>query len=554
MDATQIWRAALDRISKHVSSGAFATWFRDTVGLDLQGDVLVVGVGSPFAQNHLEQRFLETARDAASEIVGHPMRLTFQVRTTPPPGRLQAGVPQATHARDLGTRQRVIRARATVAQRSAPARRPFTETARPGQPSLFVVPDAPGPSHTLDAEPHTRDAARFLPPSTASEAVSAPRQSATSLALLAERSPQSAPATPFMLDDIPDDLLPPTALNPRYTFETFVEGDDNRFALAAALEVVNVPGERYNPLVITGDVGLGKTHLLHAIGHRLSAAGLSVAYVTAERFMNEIVEAIRLHTCANFRRRYRTVDALLVDDVQFVAGKEATELEFLHTFNALYERNKQIVLTCDRPPSTLRTLHTGLRSRFASGLLVDLHMPDRDLRLAILRAKAAAQCISFPDEVFFFLADLPTASVRELEGALTTVAARARMRGRAPTLEDVARQFRAHDAESSSIESAPLPPEQVLGAVAQHYDVTVEALRSNSRERHLAWVRHVAMYILREVTPASHQQIAHLLHRSDHTTVMNGCQRVEQVLRKDEHIQQEIKTLCTRLRRPTSGR
>lgn len=537
MDATQIWRAALERIAQRVTSGAFSNWFRDTIALDLSEDLLVIGVGSTFARSHLEERFGETARVAVCETAGRSMRLAFEVRPTlfPKPSLAQASAPAST--------RRASRPRASVAEYAAPARRPHAETTRPAQPPLLIVPPQTRSATSRSAATPVPTKAHTM---VATGVATSPRETAPD-----EAAPQPAPATPFLLRDLGAEPSAQSSLNPRYTFETFVEGTENRFSFAAANEVAGAPGDRYNPLVITGGTGLGKTHLLHAIGHRLRAAGLHVAYVTAEQFMNEIIEAIRLHTCAAFRRRYRTVDALLVDDIQFVAGKDVTELEFLHTFNALHELDKQIVLTCDRPPATLPTLHTGLRSRFASGLLADLQMPDRELRLAILHAKATSQGLTLPEDVLLFLADQPRRSVRELEGALTTVAARARLLRANPTIEDVAHLFRVLGEEPNTTEAPS--PEEVLAAVARHFEVEVAELRGGSRERNLVKVRHVAMYLMREVTPASHQQIAKVLHKSDHTTVMNACLRVEQLMRDDERARTEIEALCARLR-PNANR
>lgn len=535
MDATQVWRAALDRIRLRVTPAVFSTWFRDTAALELAEDVLVVGTASSFGRAHLEQRFAELARIAVSEAAGRSMRLNFVVRpATLPPVVGTTPAPQAVTPRPRPKQTR----RPAISEHAAPARAPHVETNRPAQPPLLPLPSA-WPRH--DTQPVVADR------SSAASAAHEPASEPTHPPL-----PHHAPATPILLATAPDNLLPAMDLNPRYSFETFVEGTANRFAWAAAHEIMAAPGLSYNPLVITGGVGLGKTHLLHAIGHRLRKAGLAVAYVTTERFMNELLDAIRQHAGNAFRRRYRTVDVLLVDDIQFVAGKETTELEFLHTFNALYDLNRQIVLTSDVPPAAMRTLHLGLRSRFSSGLVADLQVPDRDLRLAILRAKSLTQGLALPEEVLACLAEQPFASIRELEGALTAVAARVRMLGAVPSIEQVTRLF--SDAREEQVQRSPLAPEEVLAAVARHHEVELASLRGSSRERHLAWVRQVAMYVLRELTTASHQQVGALLGGRDHTTVMHGCQRVEETMRKDERIRQEIETLCLRLRRgPSHG-
>ncbi len=330
---------------------------------------------------------------------------------------------------------------------------------------------------------------------------------------------------------------PLSDLHPRYVFETFIVGTANRLAYAAAEEVARAPGERYNPLLIYGGVGLGKTHLLHAIGHRARAAGRVVTYVTAERFTNEIIEAIRQRTTNEFRRRYRAVDVLLVDDVQFIAGRDSTEEEFFHTFNALHEANKQIVLTSDRIPQAMRHLHDRLRSRFAWGLMADIHPPDFAHRLEILRAKAVSKRLNVAEDVLAYLARPDCESIRALEGLLTRAVAHAQMLGE-PLDVSLARRILTPIAGESSA-SRKIGVEEVLAAVADHFGVRVDVLRGKSREHQVAWARQIAMYLLREETAISLHQIGDQLGGRDHTTIMHGCARVTQAL-KDPRTTQDL--------------
>ena len=335
------------------------------------------------------------------------------------------------------------------------------------------------------------------------------------------------------------------ALKPHYVFDEFIVGDSNRFAYAAAQSVAASPGQAYNPLFIYGGVGLGKTHLLMAIGHEAIANGLRVCYVTAETFTNEIIDAIQRNTQEEFRTRYRAMDMLLVDDIQFIGGKERTEEEFFHTFNALHNANKQIVVTSDRPPRSIPTLHDRLRSRFEWGLLADVATPDLAHRQAIVRAKAATLDIAIPPAVLDYLARPEGASVRALEGALNHIMASARLHGGKITMALVAATMRDCFGEMDKLELSPMI---VLDLVSSHYGVSPDGLLSKGRSRNLAWPRQVTMYLLREETENSLAQIGAALGGRDHTTVMHGCEHVADAIRRDETVQREITALRNALR------
>ncbi len=311
--------------------------------------------------------------------------------------------------------------------------------------------------------------------------------------------------------------LPDPGLNPEYTFEAFVVGHGNRLAHAASQAVAEAPARAYNPLFIYGGVGLGKTHLLHAIGQACYRRQMRVLYVSAEQFTNDLIESIRNHTTDAFRDKYRSADLLLVDDIQFIAGKESTQEEFFHTFNALRDTGRQIVLSSDRPPKAMVTLEERLRSRFEWGLIVDVQPPDYETRIAILRKKAARMGVEVPDEVIDFIARHIERNIRELEGALNRILAVSRLTGQPLTRETV---------EQALADLLPrrkeLSPQQILETVAAYYDLSVEALQSSRRSRNIAYPRQVAMYLLREETEASFPQIGAYLGGRDHTNVLYG--------------------------------
>jgi chromosomal replication initiator protein len=331
-------------------------------------------------------------------------------------------------------------------------------------------------------------------------------------------------------------------LNGRYTFSTFIVGQSNRLAHAAALSVAEHPGSTYNPLFIYGGVGLGKTHLLHAIGHRCLERGMSVCYVSSESFTNDLIQSIRSQKMAQFRERYRTLDVLLIDDVQFIAGKESTQEELFHTFNDLHSQGKQVVLSSDRPPKAMGTLEERLQSRFEWGLMADIQLPDYETRIAILRAKAESSNLAVPDEVLATIAHNVRKNIRELEGVLNKVIAYAQLTGRAidGQTADLALAELIHPPEK-------LTMEQVMATVAGYYHINVEALQSNSRSRTVAFPRQMAMYLARTETGLSFPQIGENLGKRDHTTVLYGYEKIGELLETDSAVRRDIMEIKARL-------
>ncbi len=324
-------------------------------------------------------------------------------------------------------------------------------------------------------------------------------------------------------------------LNPRYTFESYVVGNANRLAHAASLAVAESPAASYNPLFLYGGVGLGKTHLLHAIGHRAMACGRSVLYVSSETFTNEMINAIRTQSTESFRGKYRNNNLLLIDDIQFIAGKESTQEEFFHTFNALHSADSQIVLTSDRPPKAIPTLEERLRSRFEWGLLADIQPPDLEMRTAILRAKAESVGAQVPQSVLDYTARRIQSNIRELEGALNRILAYAQMM-HLPLDEETA----AAALQDVLVPAQALPPAQIIEAICRYYDVRLSDLQDHRRNREVVIPRQMAMYLLREEAKLSLSEIGAELGGRDHTTVLHGYEKVASQIEEDEQMRREL--------------
>ena len=324
-------------------------------------------------------------------------------------------------------------------------------------------------------------------------------------------------------------------LNSRYTFDNFVVGASNRLAHAASMAVAEKPAQAYNPLFLYGGVGLGKTHLLHAIGNMCVQSGLNVLYVSSEEFTNDLIHAIRTHATQAFREKYRRIDVLLIDDIQFIAGKESTQEEFFHTFNTLHGQNKQLVISSDRPPKALVTLEERLRSRFEWGLTADIQPPDLETRQAILRYKAERVGKQFPNEMIELIARRIQSNIRELEGALTRVAAFADLSGLPVTPNLV---------ETALVDLLPrrgdVQPEEIVRQVASSFGITVEQICSRDRSRQIALPRQIAMFLLREEANVSLPQIGEALGGRDHTTVMYGCEKVADMLETDDRLRRQL--------------
>jgi len=341
-------------------------------------------------------------------------------------------------------------------------------------------------------------------------------------------------------------ILMHNRLNPRYSFDAFIVGNSNRLAHAASLAVAEAPGESYNPLFLYGGAGLGKTHLLHAIGHQGVQTGLAVLYVSSEQFTNEIVNAIRYRTTEEFRAKYRSVDILLVDDIQFIAGKESTEEEFFHTFNSLHEMSKQIVICSDRPPKAILSLEERLRSRFEWGLIADIQPPDLETRMAILRVKADLLHYRIPDDIIAYIAGRVQTNIRELEGCLNRLMAYQQLH-RTDLTMDVARA--AMSSLGDDTRESRLDSKQIAQAVAEYYHISLDAMCGKQRDKHIVMPRQIAMFLIRQETQASLLEIGQLFGGRDHSTVLHACEKIDREVNINPTLRREIVAIREQLLR-----
>jgi len=369
------------------------------------------------------------------------------------------------------------------------------------------------------------------------------------LEFVTDDAPEISPAEAAAADDVPPaELGAATAagLNPRYTFDTFVVGPSNQFANAACRAVAEAPSRSYNPLFLYGGVGLGKTHLMHAIGHYVvrQIRNTRLTYISSERFMNEMINAVRYERILDFRERYRSVDVLLMDDIQFIAGKEGTQTEFFHTFNALYDASKQIVISSDCPPHEIPQLEERLRSRFKWGLIADIQPPDIETKVAILKKKAEAEAVPLPDNVAIYIASKIKSNIRDLEGSLIRLVAYASLRGAElslPLAQDVLKNIISSDERAVTIEV-------LQKFVADYYQLKVSELKSRNNSKSVALPRQVAMYLCKTLTNASLPEIGRSFGGKHHSTVIHSIRKVEDLRKKDSDFNTLVNTLLDNFR------
>lgn len=357
----------------------------------------------------------------------------------------------------------------------------------------------------------------------------------------ADTKPKKTPKSNVIVNDEMS-----TMLNPKYTFNSFVIGNSNRFAHAASLAVAEAPAKAYNPLFIYGGVGLGKTHLMHAIGHYILENNVNskVMYVSSEKFTNELINSIKDDRNEQFRNKYRNIDVLLIDDVQFIGGKERTQEEFFHTFNALHEANKQIILSSDRPPKEIPTLEDRLRSRFEWGLIADIQAPDFETRMAILKKKADVENLNVPNEVMVYIATKIKANIRELEGALIRIVAFSSL-----TNKDISVDLAAEALKDiiSNKQSKQVTIDLIQDVVANYFNLKVDDLKSSRRTRNVAFPRQIAMYLCRKLTDMSLPKIGEEFGGRDHTTVIHAYEKISTNLKADEGLQNSVNDLTKRI-------
>ena len=355
-----------------------------------------------------------------------------------------------------------------------------------------------------------------------------------------EKPAKPSPAIPTATE------IPVSTFNPKYRFATFVVGSSNQLAYAASLSISENPSGSFNPLFIYGGAGLGKTHLIQAIGHQIATGNpaLRVVYMSADSFVTELISSIRYDKMASFRDRFRSVDALLLDDIQFLAGKERTQEEFFHTFNALYEAQKQIVFTSDAPPREIPTLEERLRSRFEWGLIADIQPPDLETKVAILRKKAEEKKIPLPDDVALFVAERVRSNIRELEGHLNRVAAYASLAGHPISIDLVKEALR----DLLAKENRPITAVEILKVVSTHYGIKVSDMKTKSNARPIAYPRQIAMFLIKQLTDLSYPEIGKIFNNKHHSTVIYSVEKIEKLKEEDASVANTLETLNKQLR------
>jgi chromosomal replication initiator protein len=482
-DADHLWGACCDFLRDQVTDGVWMSTFQGIRAVDADDHRLVLAVPSGIVADRVHGRYRSLVDEAVVAANGGPLELVVEVRAQP------LDAPFAHDDPDPG-------APARDDQVAAP------DAGDGGSDLLGGAPDADTPSPGYDPFP-----------------------------------PQPASAD-----------APRSGLDVLYTFDDFVIGQSNRFAFAASMAVAETPGRAYNPLFIYGDAGLGKTHLLQSIRAYIGQnyPGKVVRYVSTESFLNDFIESIRTKRMNEFKRRYRELDVLLVDDIQFIEGAERFQEEFFHTFNELHARRSQIVLTSDRSPDAIATLEHRLRSRFKMGLITDIQPPDIETRLAILRKKAERAPIAVPDDVLEFIATNIADNIRELEGALTRVSAYANLYQRELGVS-LAEQVLSDILGDSA--SRSISPAMILEKVSERYGFTVEEITGKSRRRPLVTARQVAMYVVRELTELSYPAIGRVFGDRDHTTVMHAVSKIEALMAERKAIFHQVQALVQELRK-----
>ncbi len=558
-DLGEVWRRLVADLQPHQRA-----WLQASEPVTLHHDSAIIAVANDFTRTQLEGRLRAHLEDALSESFGRDIRIAVTIH--PPDGADDDRVPRQPQQRDMSTYPQIDEA-------------PSHDDGGPGG-AATGAPVERAPDHRSAATPDA-------PSEPASRAVTPPHPSAPASPPTEARHPSSAagaatagvpgvpgvpqgptpPDDPRTSGDGRDHLAKPTVatqqdaqrpnaletrLNPKYAFETFVIGSSNRFPHAAAVAVAEAPGKAYNPLLVYGDSGLGKTHLLHAIGHYVRSlyTGAKVRYVSSEEFTNEFINAIRDDRQDRFKRRYRDVDVLLIDDIQFLEGKTQTQEEFFHTFNTLHNANKQIVLTSDRAPKRLEALEDRLRNRFEWGLITDVQPPDLETRIAILRKKAAMDRLTAPPDVLEFIASRIQTNIRELEGALIRVTAFANLnrQGVDLSLAEIVLKDLIPEGGEPEITAAA-----IIAQTASYFGVSVEDLTGPSRGRHLVQGRQIAMYLCRELTEHSLPKIGAQFGNRDHTTVMYADRKIRQLLAERRSVFNQVSELTNRIKIAARG-
>ena len=513
LDLDGLWTESLSEVMRSVTSPAQRQWLAATHPVGFSNDTIVLASPHSFAREWLDRHCGAALRHALSSAAGRELAVVITVQTHPAPVENSSQTSGTAPAGDLDTDLEDL----------PPA--PFEQLEEASVPASTIPPPPPPTGQVPDERVEQ------------------------------ERLPLHAPGRPDgpMVElpaprrQVEEELEPDTQLNPKYSFDDFVIGSSNRFAHAAATAVAEAPAKSYNPLFIYGGAGLGKTHLLHAIGHyvRNLYPRLRVRYITTEQFTNEFINAIRDDRITTFQRTYRQADVLLVDDIQFLQQKERTQEEFFHTFNALHNAEKQIVISSDRPPKQIAQLEERLRSRFEWGLMTDVQPPDLETRIAILRKKSETDALQVEPEVLELIASRVQSNIRELEGALIRVAAFSSLQ-RAPA--DTAMAEAVLKDLFPDGRDREISVQLIMEEVADHFALTVEDLCSPSRSRQLVTARQLAMYLTRELTELSLPRIGKAFGGRDHTTVMHATKKIAALMQERRPIYDQVQELTNRVK------
>ncbi len=569
MNIAKTWNSVLGALEIQLPRVEYNTWLRRTELVHLDNTTAVVSTATPMLREVVESRYSAIIREQLRDIIGYSVLVRVIVGAyVPEPVAVVPLVPTPAIVLPIDSgitsvipviTDEMLAALNIQVDDNHSEELPVSDASVPdASVSDASVPDAP-----VSDAPVSDDETVIVPSVKDSDDVLVLIPPTTPLivtpVVIQPQLPLDPPKpkltfgslSPTINDDSPtqsDFFTTATRgmLNQRFTFDRFIIGSSNRLASAACMAVADHPAQAYNPLFLYGGVGLGKTHLLHAIGNAALErdAEINVLYVSSEKFTNDLINAIRRQQTEEFRIRYRNIDILLIDDIQFIAGKDATQEEFFHTFNTLHTAGKQIVLTSDRPPKAILTLEERLRSRFEWGLIVDIQMPDYETRTAIMRTKAEQMTVDVPANVIEFLAQRIQSNIRELEGSLNRVVAYAKLNGTAISVESA--QAALSDLLDTSRKKR-VTGDMILRAVCEFYGVDLRMLQGRGRSRNIVGPRQVAMYLLREETDSSLVDIGTLIGGRDHTTIMYGCDKIGEEIVTDNRLKQEINTIRERL-------
>lgn len=499
LQLSALWEQVLKKLEGQIIKPLFDTWIKDAKALSLHDNVLEIGTPRQLMKEWLETKYRQQITTAVHSVIGPQITLKI----------ISLNVDDEPHTDTSSTT--LSSASPTNAELAPPLHAPI-------QTSF--------PPETLPVQPNGGTSVPSLFPVNESP------------------KPPSIITAPNIIIPNQDDLQ--VVLNPKYVFETFVIGNSNRFAHAASLAVAEAPAQVYNPFFIYGGVGLGKTHLMHAIGHRIlqTYPGIKVVYISSEKFTNELINSIRDGKPESFRQKYRNIDVLLVDDIQFLSKKEHTQEEFFHTFNTLHEANKQIIISSDRPPREIQTLEDRLRSRFEWGLITDIQAPDLETRIAILRKKAILENLNVPNDVMVYIASRIDNNIRELEGALIRVMAYASL-----TNQTIDMNLATEALKDIFPNGRPkqITMELIQEVVSSYFKIKIEELLAKKRTRNVAYPRQIAMYLCRELTDTSLPRIGEMFGGRDHTTVIHAHDKISRERNEDNKLNTTLKELVKRI-------